>query len=60
MGEIMVIALWSLGPRLEIVKGSLDNREGANTAVRDTTHVLHRRRRRRRQKVIGFSSQQEV
>ncbi len=28
-------------PRLEIVKGSLENREDANEGVRDTTHVLH-------------------
>jgi len=28
-------------PRLEIVKGSLENREDANEAVRNTTHVLH-------------------
>jgi uncharacterized protein YbjT (DUF2867 family) len=28
-------------PRLEIVKGSLENREDGNEAVRNTTHVLH-------------------
>jgi nucleoside-diphosphate-sugar epimerase len=28
-------------PRLEIMRGSLENREDANEAVRNTTHVLH-------------------
>lgn len=37
-------------PRLEIVKGSLENREDANEAVRNTTHCcIWRRRRRRRE-----------
>ena len=37
-------------PRLEIVKGSLENREDANESVRDTTHVLHLATGKRRRK----------